>query len=98
MGKQSQSPVSPSGSASHLLFNNSFAAAPLYTGQQPGSGSQAFPPGVASNAFSFPLMNNGNLAPSSVSPAKADLAPDGLSQGSSSVGSDISSNGSPENM
>ena len=69
----------------------------MYTGQQPGSGTQGYPPGIASNAFSYPLLNNGDLAPSPLSSAKGDLYQDSVSHGSSSNGSDISSHGSPDN-
>lgn len=94
VSKQSQSPVSPSLSSSHVMFNNSYSS--LFAGQQPGIGPQGYPPGMASNAFSYPLLNNGNLAASPLS-SKGDLLPDSASHGSSSNGSDISSQGSPDN-
>jgi len=93
--KQAKSPVSPAPSSSHLLFNNSYSS--LYTGQQPGSGAQGYPAGIASNAFSYPLLNNGNLATSPLSSAKGDLLENNASHGSSSVDSDVSSHGSPDN-
>lgn len=92
--KQSQSPVSPSPTSSHLMFNNSYSS--LFAGQQTGNGPQGYPPGMASNAFSYPLLNNGNLAASPLS-SKGDLLPDSASHGSSSIGSDISSQSSPDN-
>lgn len=91
--KQAQSPVSPVPSSSHLLFNNTYSS--MYTGPQPGGGAQAYQAAMASNAFSYPLMNNGNLEP--LSSAKGDLLQDSASLGSSSMGSDISSHGSPDN-
>lgn len=94
--KPAQSPVSPGPSSSHLLFNNSYSS--VYTGQQPGSGgTRGYPPGIASNTFSYPLMKNGNIAPSPLSSTKGDLLQDSASHGSSSIGSDISSHGSPDN-
>ncbi|KAL9976050.1 hypothetical protein ACROYT_G013284 [Oculina patagonica] len=92
--KQSQSPVSPSPTSSHVMFNNSYSS--LFAGQQTGNGPQGYPPGMASNAFSYPLLNNGNLAASPLS-SKGDLLPDSASRGSSSIGSDISSQSSPDN-
>lgn len=92
--KRSQSPVSPSLSSSHVMFNNSYSS--LFAGQQPANGPQGYPPGMASNAFSYPLLNNGNLAASPLS-SKGDLLPDSASHGSSSIASDISSQSSPDN-
>lgn len=93
--KKAQSPVSPVPSSTHLLFNNTYSS--VYTGQQPGSGVQGYPPGIASNAFSYPLMNNGNLEASPLSSSKGEILQDNISHGSSSMGSDISSHGSPDN-
>lgn len=95
VSKQAQSPVSPSPSSSHVVFNNSYSS--LYTGQQPGNGTQGYPPGMASNAFSYPLLNNGNIPAASPLSSKGDLLPDNASHGSSSIGSDMSSQSSPEN-
>lgn len=95
MSKQGQSPSSPSPSSSHLVFNNTYSS--MYSGQQSGSVAQGYPPGIGSTAFSYPLMNNGNLAPSPLSSAKGDLMQDSPSHGSPSIGSDISSHGSPGN-
>ena len=92
--KPAQSPVSPNPSSSQVMFNNSYSS--LYAGQQPGNGLQGYAPAMASNAFSFPLLNNGNLASSPLS-SKGDFLPDNVSHGSSSIGSDISSQGSPDN-
>ena len=92
--KPAQSPVSPNPSSSQVMFNNSYSS--LYAGQQPGNGIQGYAPAMASNAFSFPLLNNGNLASSPLS-SKGDFLPDSASHGSSSIGSDISSQGSPDN-
>lgn len=94
VSKQAQSPVSPSPSSSHVMFNNSYSS--LYAGQQAGNGAQGYAPGMASNAFTYPLLNNGNLAASPLS-SKGDLLPDSASHGSSSIGSDISSQSSPDN-
>lgn len=91
VSKTAQSPVSPSRSSAHVSFNNSSYSS-LYAGQQLGSGAQGYP----SNAFSYQLLNNGNHpAASSLSP-KRDLLADNASHGSSSMGSDISSQSSPE--
>lgn len=93
--KQAQSPVSPVPSSSHLMFNNVFSS--MYAGSQPGSVTQGYSPSVSSNAFPYPLVNNGNIETSALTTGKADVLQDSVSRGSSSMGSDVSSHGSPEN-
>lgn len=93
--KQAQSPVSPVPSSSHLMFNNVFSS--MYAGSQPGSVTQGYSPSVSSNAFPYPLVNNGNIETSALTTGKADVLQDSVSHGSSSMGSDVSSHGSPEN-
>lgn len=91
VSKPAQSPVSPSRSSAHVAFNNSSYSS-LYAGQQLGSGTQGYP----SNAFSYQLLNNGNHPTASSLSPKGDLLADNASHGSSSMGSDVSSQSSPE--